>query len=241
MAGARTSCAANGCWRVAGTHGKTTTTSLLAWILDEAKTEPGLPGRRRPAGLRRFGPAHRLALLRDRGRRVRHGLSATSAPSSCITSPRTAILNNLEFDHADIFSDLAAIETQFHHLMRTSAQKRPGHRGERRGGRFPEARAGSGLLDAGRMVQQYVEGWQAGGETGCKRFTDFAVKLGAWPQGRVPALSISPGTHNRANALAAIGGAQAMRAFRLRWPCRRWSRFQAVSSAASKYAERFAA
>ena len=59
--------------------------------------------------------------------------------------PRTAILNNLEFDHADIFDDLAAIERQFHHLVRTVPATRP--RGGQRPGREPGARAAPGLLE----------------------------------------------------------------------------------------------
>lgn len=103
---------------VAGTHGKTTTSSLLAWILEDAGLNPGfliggVPGN--------FGVSARLtdtpffvieadeydtAFCDKRSKFVHY-------------RPRTAILNNLEFDHADIFPDLAAIETQFHHLVRT--------------------------------------------------------------------------------------------------------------------------
>jgi len=103
---------------VAGTHGKTTTTSMLAWILEHAGLNPGfLIG----------------------GVPLNFGISARTTDSSFFVIeadeydtaffdkrskfvhylPRTAILNNLEFDHADIFPDLAAIETQFHHLVRT--------------------------------------------------------------------------------------------------------------------------
>jgi UDP-N-acetylmuramate: L-alanyl-gamma-D-glutamyl-meso-diaminopimelate ligase len=59
-----------------------------------------------------------LALLRHRGRRVRHRLLRQAQQVRALPR-RTAILNNLEYDHADIFPDLAAIETQFHHLVRT--------------------------------------------------------------------------------------------------------------------------
>ncbi len=103
---------------VAGTHGKTTTTSMLAWILEHAGLTPGfLIG----------------------GVPLNFGISARASDSSFFVieadeydtaffdkrskfvhyMPRTAILNNLEFDHADIFPDIAAIETQFHHLVRT--------------------------------------------------------------------------------------------------------------------------
>lgn len=102
---------------VSGTHGKTTTASLLAWILESAGMSPGfliggVPGN--------FGISARLgntpffvieadeydtAFFDKRSKFVHY-------------TPRTLILNNLEYDHADIFPDLAAIQTQFHHLMR---------------------------------------------------------------------------------------------------------------------------
>ncbi len=103
---------------VAGTHGKTTTSSMLAWILEYAAMAPGfliggVPGN--------FGVSARLgdtpffvveadeydtAFFDKRSKFVHY-------------RPRTLILNNLEFDHADIFPDLAAIERQFHHVVRT--------------------------------------------------------------------------------------------------------------------------
>ncbi len=103
---------------VAGTHGKTTTTSMLAWILEHAGLNPGFLIGGVPQN---FGISARLsdtpffvieadeydtAFFDKRSKFVHY-------------HPRTAILNNLEFDHADIFADLAAIETQFHHLVRT--------------------------------------------------------------------------------------------------------------------------
>jgi UDP-N-acetylmuramate: L-alanyl-gamma-D-glutamyl-meso-diaminopimelate ligase len=106
---------------VAGTHGKTTTASMLAWILEDAGLNPGLPDRRRAAEFRRFGPAGRHAVLRDRGRRIRHRLLRQAVQVRSLPSAH-CVLNNLEFDHADIFADLAAIETQFHHLVRTLPQ-----------------------------------------------------------------------------------------------------------------------
>ena len=103
---------------VAGTHGKTTTSSMLAWILEDAGLDPGyLIG-----GIsKNFAQSARLgsdpffvieadeydsALFDKRSKFVHY-------------HPRTLILNNLEFDHADIFDDLAAIQRQFHHLVRT--------------------------------------------------------------------------------------------------------------------------
>ena len=118
---------------VAGTHGKTTTTSMLAWILECAGLQPGFLVGGVPLN---FGVSARL------GASVRPTAGAGamgSAPLFVIEAdeydtaffdkrskfvhyrPRTAVLNNLEFDHADIFDDLAAIERQFHHLVRTVA------------------------------------------------------------------------------------------------------------------------
>jgi UDP-N-acetylmuramate: L-alanyl-gamma-D-glutamyl-meso-diaminopimelate ligase len=117
---------------VAGTHGKTTTSAMLSWILHSAGLEPGFLVGGVPLN---FGVSARLG--------------APSRPASPVSPPkeagpvfvieadeydtaffdkrskfvhyrpRTAVLNNLEFDHADIFDDLAAIERQFHHLLRT--------------------------------------------------------------------------------------------------------------------------
>ena len=105
---------------VAGTHGKTGTTSMLAWILEQAGLAAGLPGRRRAART----SASRRASARPSAPFV---IEADEYDTAFFDKrskfvhyrPRTAILNNLEFDHADIFDDLAAIERQFHHLVRT--------------------------------------------------------------------------------------------------------------------------
>ena len=104
---------------VAGTHGKTTTSSMLAWVLEHAGMSPGLPDRRRAAEL--LGVSARL------GGTPFFVIEADEYDSAFFDKrskfvhyrPRTAILNNLEFDHADIFPDLPAIERQFHHLVRT--------------------------------------------------------------------------------------------------------------------------
>jgi len=104
---------------VAGTHGKTTTTSMLAWVMEACGRQPGFLIGGVPQN---FGVSARLgaagapfvieadeydtAFFDKRSKFVHY-------------RPRTAILNNLEYDHADIFADLAAIETQFHHLVRT--------------------------------------------------------------------------------------------------------------------------
>lgn len=116
---------------VAGTHGKTTTTSMLAWVLECAGLQPGFLVGGVPLD---FGVSARLGAAR---RPVAGSGPAGEAPVFVIEAdeydtaffdkrskfvhyrPRTAVLNNLEFDHADIFDDLAAIERQFHHLVRT--------------------------------------------------------------------------------------------------------------------------
>ncbi len=104
---------------VAGTHGKTTTSSMLAWILEHAGLQPnfligGIAHDLQVSA--RFNPENKYFVIEadeydtaffDKRSKFVHYHS------------RTAVLNNLEFDHADIFPDLAAIETQFHHLVRT--------------------------------------------------------------------------------------------------------------------------
>jgi UDP-N-acetylmuramate: L-alanyl-gamma-D-glutamyl-meso-diaminopimelate ligase len=110
---------------VAGTHGKTTTTAMLAWILDQAGLEPGFLVGGVP---RNFGVSARLGKTAGAGgARTPFVIEADEYDTAFFDKrskfvhyrPRTAVLNNLEFDHADIFPDLAAIETQFHHLVRT--------------------------------------------------------------------------------------------------------------------------
>jgi len=103
---------------VAGTHGKTTTSSMLAWILEWAGLAPGFLIGGVPVD---FGMSARLAdapffvIEADE-----YDTAFCDKRSKFVHyRPRTLILNNLEFDHADIFPDLAAIETQFHHLVRT--------------------------------------------------------------------------------------------------------------------------
>ncbi|HJV59329.1 MAG TPA: UDP-N-acetylmuramate:L-alanyl-gamma-D-glutamyl-meso-diaminopimelate ligase [Albitalea sp.] len=103
---------------VAGTHGKTTTTSMLAWVLDQAGLAPGFLVGGVPMN---FGVSARL------GEGKAFVIEADEYDTAFFDKrskfvhyrPRTAVLNNLEFDHADIFDDLAAIERQFHHLVRT--------------------------------------------------------------------------------------------------------------------------
>ncbi|MFN3580223.1 MAG: UDP-N-acetylmuramate:L-alanyl-gamma-D-glutamyl-meso-diaminopimelate ligase [Pseudomonas sp.] len=103
---------------VAGTHGKTTTASLLAWILEHAGLAPGflIGGVPQNFGLSaRLGDTPFFVVEADE-----YDSAFFDKRSKFVHyRPRTAILNNLEYDHADIFPDLAAIERQFHHLVRT--------------------------------------------------------------------------------------------------------------------------
>ena len=108
---------------VAGTHGKTTTTSMLAWLLEDGGYSPGFLIGGVPLN---FGVSARLHGEKESSFFV---IEADEYDTAFFDKrskfvhyrPKTAILNNLEYDHADIFSDLNAIETQFHHLVRTVA------------------------------------------------------------------------------------------------------------------------
>ncbi len=103
---------------VAGTHGKTTTTAMLSWILERAGLQPGFLVGGVPLN---FGVSARLGLGRPFVIEADEYDTAFFDKRSKFVHyrPRTAVLNNLEFDHADIFDNLAAIERQFHHLVRT--------------------------------------------------------------------------------------------------------------------------
>lgn len=193
---------------VAGTHGKTTTSAMLAWVLEDAGLAPGfliggvaenfgisarLPGKPHQSGNEHASffvieaDEYDTAFFDKRSKFVHY-------------HPRTLILNNLEFDHADIFPDLAAIETQFHHLVRTVP--------------------GSGLIIAnGReesvervlkrgcwtAVEYFgsAEGWQVGH---VDADGSFEVMLHGHTQGRVKWGLL--GEHNRMNALAALAAAR---------------------------------
>ncbi len=103
---------------VAGTHGKTTTTAMLAWILEHAGHKPGFLVGGVPLNFgvsARLGEGNAFVIEADE-----YDTAFFDKRSKFVHyRPRTAILNNLEFDHADIFDDLAAIERQFHHLLRS--------------------------------------------------------------------------------------------------------------------------
>ena len=103
---------------VSGTHGKTTTSSLLAWILEDAGLAPGfliggVPGNFDEAA--RLGDTPFFVIEADE-----YDTAFFDKRSKFVHyHPRTLVVNNLEFDHADIFDDLAAIQKQFHYLIRT--------------------------------------------------------------------------------------------------------------------------
>ncbi|QDL53629.1 UDP-N-acetylmuramate:L-alanyl-gamma-D-glutamyl-meso-diaminopimelate ligase [Rhodoferax aquaticus] len=103
---------------IAGTHGKTTTTAMLAWILESAGLAPGFLVGGVPMNFEvsaRIGKGNTFVIEADE-----YDTAFFDKRSKFVHyRPRTAVLNNLEFDHADIFDDLAAIERQFHHLVRT--------------------------------------------------------------------------------------------------------------------------
>ena len=184
---------------VAGTHGKTTTAAMLAWILDDARMRPGFLIGGIPQN---FGVSARLtdspffvieadeydtAFFDKRSKFIHY-------------RPRSVILNNLEFDHADIFPDLAAIETQFHHLVRTVP--------------------GNGLIVANGREASLERVFERGLWTPVERFGSsggwtageadaqggFDVFFNSARQGRVNWDLL--GEHNRMNALAAIAAAR---------------------------------
>ena len=103
---------------VAGTHGKTTTTTMVAWVLEQAGLAPGFLIGGVPQGFAasaQLGGGRYFVVEADE-----YDSAFFDKRSKFVHyAPRTAVLNNLEFDHADIFDDLAAIQKQFHHLVRT--------------------------------------------------------------------------------------------------------------------------
>ena len=184
---------------VAGTHGKTTTTSMLAWMLEDAGLAPGflvggVPGN--------FGISARL------GESPYFVIEADEYDTAFCDKrskfvhyrPRTVVLNNLEFDHADIFADLAAIETQFHHLVRIIPAS----------GRIVANAAETALehvLERGCWSElewfNDAAGWSV--EVGDAE-SEAVFRLRGQVVGRVE-LPMA-GSHNRANALAAVAAAR---------------------------------
>jgi UDP-N-acetylmuramate: L-alanyl-gamma-D-glutamyl-meso-diaminopimelate ligase len=184
---------------VAGTHGKTTVSSLLAWILDQTGREPGFLIGGIAAD---FGVSARL------GRPPFFVVEADEYDTAFFDKrskfvhyrPRTLVLNNLEFDHADIFPDLAAIQRQFHHLLRTV----PG-----RG--LIVAHGGDANLDAVLAMGCWtpVERFGAAGDWEARECSPdgsaFSVYHAGTFQGRLE--WSQAGRHNVHNALAALAAA----------------------------------
>ncbi|MDP2171820.1 MAG: UDP-N-acetylmuramate:L-alanyl-gamma-D-glutamyl-meso-diaminopimelate ligase [Rhodocyclaceae bacterium] len=180
---------------VAGTHGKTTTAAMLAWILEYAGLRPGFLIGGVPQNFKKsanYSDSSFFVVEADE-----YDTAFCDKRSKFVHyHPRTAILNNLEFDHADIFVDLAAIETQFHHFVRTipgnglvvsNAAEPALERVLKRGCWTPVERFNS------------VAGWHATGD-------DASGQLLIW-QGAREAGAIAwdlSGEHNRNNALAAL-------------------------------------
>jgi UDP-N-acetylmuramate: L-alanyl-gamma-D-glutamyl-meso-diaminopimelate ligase len=192
---------------VAGTHGKTTTAAMIASILERCGLAPGFLIGGVPND---FGVSARLgapASLREGGSRLfvveadEYDTAFFDKRSKFLHYPaRTAVLNNLEFDHADIFPDLAAIETQFHHFVRTLPA-----------GGLIVANGNDPALErvlargCWTPVERFgvPEGWSAGPADGEGA---FEVRWRGEPLGRVRG-SLA-GAHNRLNALAAIAAAR---------------------------------
>ena len=193
---------------VAGTHGKTTTSSMLAWILEHAGLAPGFLIGGVPQN---FSVSARLPQTPKQDTKSTSPFFVIEADEYDTAffdkrskfvhyGPRTAILNNLEFDHADIFADLHAIETQFHHLVRTVPQQ---------GLVVANGKEESlkRVIDRGcwTPVEHFGsnDGWQ-GGEA--HPDGSFDVLLNGKVVGRVEWELL--GEHNRMNALAALAAAR---------------------------------
>lgn len=193
---------------VAGTHGKTTTSSMLAWILEYAGLAPGFLIGGVPEN---FGVSARLPQTPVQDAKSTSPFFVIEADEYDTAffdkrskfvhyRPRTAVLNNLEFDHADIFEDLPAIEKQFHHLVRTVPQQ---------GLVVANGKEASlqRVIDKGCWTPVEKFGtdadWQAANAHGDG---SFDVMYQGKMQGRVNWGLL--GEHNRMNALATIAAAR---------------------------------
>ncbi|HEX4330678.1 MAG TPA: UDP-N-acetylmuramate:L-alanyl-gamma-D-glutamyl-meso-diaminopimelate ligase [Usitatibacter sp.] len=184
---------------VAGTHGKSTTSSMLAWILQEGGLEPGflIGGIARNFGISARATGSSFFVIEA----DEYDTAFFDKRSKFVWyRPRTAVLGNLEYDHADIFPDLAAIETQFHHLVRivpaegllvVNGQDAALERVLARGAWTPVERFGAG---------------QAWGVGSIHPDDSFDVMVDGAKAGTVrwPLM----GEHNRLNALAALAAAR---------------------------------
>src|SRR5688500_881473 len=184
---------------VAGTHGKTTVSAMLAGILERAGLAPGFLIGGVPNDFpvsARHTPSPFFVIEADE-----YDTAFFDKRSKFVHyRPRTAILNNIEFDHADIFDDLAAIERQFHHFVRTVP----------RAGKLIANGLDASVkrvltLGCWTPVEAFgiTDGWQAG-EADAEGA--FAVALAGKTLGRVRWSLL--GEHNRMNALAALAAAR---------------------------------
>ena len=192
---------------VAGTHGKTTTSSMLAWVLEYAGLAPGFLIGGVPEN---FGVSARLPQTPKQDQKSVSPFFVIEADEYDTAffdkrskfvhyRPRTAVLNNLEFDHADIFEDLSAIEKQFHHLVRTVPQQGLVVANQQDSLDRVIAR---GCWSALERIDS-ASGWQVQNVDAQGRFD---VYLNGERQGNVSWDLL--GEHNRSNALAVIAAAR---------------------------------
>ena len=188
---------------VAGTHGKTTTSAMLTWILEFNGYKPGYLIGGVPLNFTvsaHLGEGQYFVIEADE-----YDTAFFDKRSKFVHyRPRTALLNNLEFDHADIFADLAAIETQFHHLVRTvpsngllvvNGEEPALERVVTRGAWAPVERFGQAAINEWSFMTQESDGFIVR-----KSGTEVATIKWAPDSGVM-------GRHNQLNALAAMAAA----------------------------------
>ena len=212
---------------VAGTHGKTTTASMLAWVLEHAGLNPGFLIGGVPQNFdisARITESPFFVIEADE-----YDTAFFDKRSKFVHyHPRTTILNNLEFDHADIFADLASIETQFHHLVRTvpgnglivcNGREESLHRVLKRGCWTPVETFGlphpnpdettshsTKLLENGSQVAGYLPKGEEVNTSGWQIDDENRITLNGDIQGTLCWELL--GEHNRMNALAALAAAR---------------------------------
>jgi UDP-N-acetylmuramate: L-alanyl-gamma-D-glutamyl-meso-diaminopimelate ligase len=188
---------------VAGTHGKTTTSAMLTWILEFNGYKPGYLIGGVPLNFTvsaHLGESQYFVIEADE-----YDTAFFDKRSKFVHyRPRTALLNNLEFDHADIFADLAAIETQFHHLVRTvpsdgllvvNGEEPALERVVTRGAWAPVERFGQAAINEWSFIAQESDGFivkKSGNEVATVKWAPDSGVMGR---------------HNQLNALAAIAAA----------------------------------
>ena len=212
---------------VAGTHGKTTTASMLAWVLEHAGLNPGFLIGGVPQNFdisARITESPFFVIEADE-----YDTAFFDKRSKFVHyHPRTTILNNLEFDHADIFADLASIETQFHHLVRTvpgnglivcNGREESLHRVLKRGCWTPVEAFGlphpnpdettshsTKLLENGSQIAGYLPKGEEVNTSGWQIDNENRITLNGDIQGTLCWELL--GEHNRMNALAALAAAR---------------------------------